>query len=77
MRPSSTLRASLLALAVLTLTAGSAVAAGGTPIGTEPGTTESDCLNSGGTIVTDANGNKVCKPKPTQSREPTNDPSGN
>ena len=75
MRPSSTIRASLLALAVLTLTAGSALAGGGgTRIGTAPGTTESDCLNTGGTITTDASGHKICKPAKSgaDTREPTN-----
>lgn len=70
MKTSSTIRASLLAIAVLTLTASGAVAAGGTRIG--PGMTEADCIRSGGTVTVDANGNKICKPKPTQSREPTN-----
>ena len=81
MRTSSTMRASLLALAVLTLTASTALAVGDSfKIGTAAGTSESDCLNQGGTISTDSSGEKICKlPKtgPGQQREPTNDPSGN
>ena len=74
MTPSSTIRASLLALAVFTLTAGSAVAGGGTPIGTAPGTTAADCIKAGGTVTTDANGHKFCKPAKSgaDTREPSN-----
>ena len=75
MRASSTIRASLLALAVLTLTAGSALAGGGgTRIGTAPGTTEADCIKSGGTVTVDANGHKICKPAKSgaDTREPSN-----
>lgn len=77
MRPSIKLCA--IAFTVLALSAGSAFAAGGFKIGTLPGTSESDCLNMGGTITTDATGAKVCKLPNTTStqREPTNDPQSN
>lgn len=67
----------ICASAVIVLgTAGAALAAG-TPIGTAPGTTEADCINGGGTVVTDDQGNKVCRPRPGRQaapvgREPTN-----
>ncbi|HUO90412.1 MAG TPA: hypothetical protein VMU08_14655 [Rhizomicrobium sp.] len=70
-------RASVLALALGTAGAGTALA--DTLIGTAPGTTEADCLKSGGTVATDAQGRKVCKPPhPTRiqgtpnGREPPN-----
>jgi hypothetical protein len=74
MKHTSLICASVIALAAWTLTAGSALAAG-TAIG--PAYSESDCLNDGGTVVTDSNGNKICKPRPVKSstpagREPTN-----
>jgi hypothetical protein len=56
------LRTSMVALAVLALSAGGAGAATGSfKIGTAAGTTEADCTNAGGTVVTDAQGNKICR----------------
>jgi hypothetical protein len=56
------LRASLVALAVLALSAGGAGAATGSfKIGTAAGTTAADCTAAGGTVVTDTSGNKICK----------------
>lgn len=81
MTASSTLRASLVALALLTLAAGatSAAAMGGFRIGTAAGTTEADCTKAGGTVVTDSSGNKICKlakaptaPAGSSSREGSN-----
>ena len=71
------MKASLIFACVLVLgTAGAALAAG-SPIGTAPGTTEADCIANGGVVVTDSEGNKVCKPRPGKQgapvgREPTN-----
>ena len=73
------MKASLIFASVLVLatwTANGALAAGWT-IGTAPGTTEADCINSGGTVSTDSEGNKICKPRPVKQsapvgREPTN-----
>ncbi len=47
----------------LTLASGAGAAAMGNTymIGTAPGTTEADCTNAGGTVSTDAHGNKICK----------------
>jgi hypothetical protein len=69
MTPSSMLRASLAALAVLALTAGGAGAASGSfTIGT-----------AAGTVVTDSSGNKICRlvhapttPSGSSSREGSN-----
>ena len=75
MRLENTLRASLAGLALLALSTGGALAAGGSwPIGTAPGTTAADCVKAGGTVVTDASGHKVCKPgkAPTDTKEPSN-----
>ena len=66
------------ALALLALTAGSASAGGSFQIGTAPGTTEADCTRQGGTVVTNAQSEKICKlPRPVSTgsvpgREPTN-----
>jgi hypothetical protein len=74
MRTASLVCATVLLLSVGT--AGSALAAG-TPIGAEPGTTEADCIANGGTVVTDDQGNKVCRTRPgtgkqSSGREPPN-----
>ncbi|MBL6937213.1 MAG: hypothetical protein ISS15_01085 [Alphaproteobacteria bacterium] len=67
----------LFAAVIVLVTAGSASAAGWI-IGTAPGTTEADCTNSGGTVVVDSQGHKICIPRPVRTdggapgREPTN-----
>lgn len=70
------MRASVLLVAALLLTATGASAGTSFPIGTDAGTTEADCIKAGGTIVTDSGSGKICqiaKPSgPSSKREPPN-----
>jgi hypothetical protein len=77
MRLASILCASFVVALTLASGGAGAAAMGNTyMIGTAPGTTEADCTKAGGTVSTDAHGNKICTlPKsmsPSGAREPNN-----
>ena len=62
-------------IAVLTaLAAGgptlAAAATAGFVIGTAKGTTEEDCTKAGGTVTVDADGHKICVPRPAKTTAP-------
>jgi len=70
MKSARTVCATITVLIALTAGVPALAAITGFVIGTAKGTTEEDCTKAGGTVTVDADGHKICVPRPAKTAAP-------